>query len=126
MSRLSSEEILRDAEQLAERFERWEPSASRSLDASPMRALHAACERAAAAQAGLDAAVGAARAAGFSWAYIGSVLGTNGDAARKRYKRRSAPLPLAHRPVDQLGASPPLEGVTGGEQSQGEHQQGDV
>jgi hypothetical protein len=87
MGRRSVEDIISDAEALADRFEQWEPNADATVDGSPIKAVHEAFQHAAAAQAELARAVGSARSAGFSWAYIGSVMGTSGEAARKRYGR---------------------------------------
>ena len=87
MGRRSVEDIISDAEALADRFEQWEPSSTGAVDGAPIKAVHDAFQHAAAAQAELADAVVAARTAGFSWAYIGSVMGTSGEAARKRYGR---------------------------------------
>ena len=87
MGRRSVEDLIQDAEALADRFEQWEPSPAGAVDGGPIRAVHEAFQHVAAAQRGLNEAVEAARAAGFSWAYIGSVMGTSGEAARKRYGR---------------------------------------
>jgi hypothetical protein len=87
MGRRSVEDIISDAETLADRFEEWEPSATGPVDGAPIKAVHDAFQHAAAAQSELADAIGVARTAGFSWAYIGSVMGTSGEAARKRYGR---------------------------------------
>lgn len=90
MGRRSVEDIIQDAEALADRFEQWEPSSTGAVDGGPIRAVHEAFQHAADAQRKLAEAVTTARTAGFSWAYIGSVTGTSGEAARKRYGRSEA------------------------------------
>ena len=59
----SIEEVLDQADELSARFENWEPS-------------RAGSER------HLTEAVRTARAAGRSWAAIGTMVGTSGEAAR--------------------------------------------
>src|SRR5688572_27323918 len=67
MGRRSTEDIISDAEALADRFERWEPTSGRSLDGAPIRAVHQAFQNSAKAQRELSEAVAQARAGGFSW-----------------------------------------------------------
>jgi hypothetical protein len=40
------------------------------------------------AERAIQAAVDHARASGYSWALIGSMLGTSGEAARQRYRHK--------------------------------------
>lgn len=40
------------------------------------------------AERSIQAAIDAARAHGYSWAFIGRLLGTSGEAARQRYNTR--------------------------------------
>ncbi len=50
VGRRSTEEIISDAEGLADRFEQWEPTPSRSFDSAPIRAVHQAFQNSAEAQ----------------------------------------------------------------------------
>jgi hypothetical protein len=80
----SIQEILDHADELAQRFEDYEPSDS---DERPVEEY--VLERAVIAQARgereiLDA-VTAARAKGISWQRIGEILGTSAQAAQQRY-----------------------------------------
>jgi len=79
------DEIMNQAEELALRFEDHEPDADGIRDASALRELrHAFLARAGAEQRVTDA-VRTARADGHSWASIGAMVGTSGEAARQRY-----------------------------------------
>lgn len=92
----SAKEILARADELARRFEDHEPAPGEVQDAAPLRAVADAFARRAASERALAETVDAARAAGHSWASIGAMLGTSGEAARQRYgighrdRRRSA------------------------------------
>lgn len=79
----SIEEILEQADQLAARFEDHEPD--EVVDASALRAVRSAFLQRAEAERHLADAVSVARAEGHSWAAIGAMLGTSGEAARQRY-----------------------------------------
>ena len=81
----SIEEILEQADALADQFERHDPNGDRIADAAALRALRAAFLDRAAAERRLADAVSVARAEGHSWAAIGSMVGTSGEAARQRY-----------------------------------------
>lgn len=85
--RRSLADIISDADALADRFEQLDPASVEAVDASPIRAVHDAFQRSADAQAELADAVAGARATGFSWAHIGSMMGVSGEAARKRFGR---------------------------------------
>ncbi|MGL4174761.1 MAG: hypothetical protein ACRCSN_01690 [Dermatophilaceae bacterium] len=89
MSR-SVDDILKQADELAKRFESYDPDPADELDAAAVAALRAATlERSTAEQHLLDA-VRQARSAGLSWSAIGAVVGTSGEAARQRYATRVA------------------------------------
>jgi len=80
----SIQEILDHADELAQRFEHYEPS-----DGDERAVEEYALERAVVAQARgerqiLDA-VTAARSKGISWQRIGEILGTSAQAAQQRY-----------------------------------------
>src|SRR5260370_10328588 len=81
----STEEILAHADELARRFEDYEPAEGDAQDASALRDVARAFARFASSQRHLVAAVHAARAEGHSWAAIGAMLGTSGEAARQQY-----------------------------------------
>jgi len=83
----SLKEILERADEFADRFERFDPGAHDAVDAGSLGAVRTASEERAAAEARLAEAVSVARAEGHSWAAIGAVVGTSGEAARQRYGR---------------------------------------
>lgn len=90
----SVKEIIEQAEELAQRFEKFEPDPADRARARSLAAVHRATLARAKAEANLAEAVARARADGHSWSAIGTVLGTSGEAARQRYgqgdRRRSA------------------------------------
>jgi len=77
------QEILEHADELRRRFEDHESSDVR--DAAPLHAIREAVTERAASERRIAEAVASAREAGVSWSAIGSMLGTSGEAARKRY-----------------------------------------
>jgi hypothetical protein len=79
----SIEELLEQADELAARFEAHQPGDV--VDAAALRAVRSAFLDRAAAERRLADAVSVARAEGHSWAAIGAMLGTSGEAARQRY-----------------------------------------
>jgi hypothetical protein len=81
----SLKEILEQADELQERFERHEPDSDEVKDAAALRALRQAALKRVRAEAKLADAVALARAEGHSWQSIGAMLGTSGEAARQRY-----------------------------------------
>jgi len=81
----TAQEILSQADSLAKRFEEHEPEADNVRDAASLRNVRLAFQRRAATEQGLTDAVNAARDDGQSWAAIGAMLGTSGEAARQRY-----------------------------------------
>lgn len=81
----TTQEIMEQADELAERFENHEPDAGAISDAGALRALRMAFLARADAESDLVDAVGGARADGHSWASIGAMVGTSGEAARQRY-----------------------------------------
>ena len=80
----SPEEIRAHAAELTRRFEEHEPDDD-GLDARALRDIASAVTRLAANQQEMGTAVSVARAEGHSWAAIGAMLGTSGEAARQRY-----------------------------------------
>lgn len=85
-----TEEILEHAEELAQRFEDYEPRPGDAVEITALRLVGGAVARRAQAERELIETVRQAREAGQSWAAIGAVLGTSGEAARQRYGKRSA------------------------------------
>ena len=78
-------EILEHADELAQRFEDYEPAAEDERDLEAFIALRNAAASRSEAERSVKAAVEDARAHGYSWQVIGSLLGTSGEAARQRY-----------------------------------------
>jgi hypothetical protein len=86
----SVEEILQHADELAARFEHYEPDPGDELDPAAVTALRTAVAERSAAERHLLAAVAQARASHFSWSSIGALVGTTGEAARQRYANKGA------------------------------------
>lgn len=84
------EEILAHADELATRFEDYEPNPDDELNVEAIRQLRAAIAEQSAAERHVMEAVATARQAGMSWATIGTFVGTTGEAARQRYRIRIA------------------------------------
>lgn len=83
------DEIINQAEELAARFEDHVPDADDFRDASALRELRNAFLARAEAEQRVTDAVRRARADGHSWASIGAMVGTSGEAARQRYSQKS-------------------------------------
>lgn len=81
----SVKEILEHADELAARFEDYEPSADDERDPEAYAALRNAVMARSQAEQAIVTAVEQARAHGYSWAFIGKIIGTSGEAARQRY-----------------------------------------
>jgi hypothetical protein len=84
------EEILQHADELAERFENYEPDPENELDVEAVALLRTAVVERSAAERHLMEAVRAARQSGMSWAAIGTFVGTTGEAARQKYSDKVA------------------------------------
>lgn len=84
------EDVLQHAEQLAERFENYQPTPDDERDSGLVMELQRAVVTRAAAERRVRDAVGRARDGGLSWALIGSLIGTSGEAARQRYGGKTA------------------------------------
>jgi hypothetical protein len=85
----TAKEILDQADELAARFEAHEPDPAEIKDAAALRAVRLAFQARAEAERHLADAVSVARAEGHSWAAIGAMVGTSGEAARQRYGRQA-------------------------------------
>ena len=81
----TTQEILDQAEELAARFENHDPNEAHIQGATSLRAVRLAFQSRADAERRLADAVSVARADGHSWATIGAMVGTSGEAARQRY-----------------------------------------
>jgi len=81
----SVQDILDHADELSRRFEAYEPAAEDERDVQVFEALRGAVISRSDAERSIRTAVEQARAHGYSWAFIGSLLGTSGEAARQRY-----------------------------------------
>lgn len=81
----SVDEILAHADELADRFDAYEPEPGDERDVAPLHALRDAVGDRADSERRVRIAVEQARGAGYPWAIIGSMLGTSGEAARQRY-----------------------------------------
>ena len=78
------EEITEHADQLADRFEDFDPSEAVEVPVAEYLLARAVRERDR-SERGLTAAVTAALESGTSWAHIGRILGTSGREARMCY-----------------------------------------
>jgi hypothetical protein len=85
----TAEEIINQAEELAARFEDHEPDPDAIRDATALREVRTAFLARAEAEQRVIEAVEIARADGHSWASIGAMVGTSGEAARQRFGQRS-------------------------------------
>lgn len=79
------QDILDHADTLAQRFENYEPAPGEERDPRAFAALRDAVLSRSEAERSVKAAVDDARADGYSWELIGSLIGTTGEAARQRY-----------------------------------------
>jgi hypothetical protein len=84
----SVKEIIEQAEELAQHFERFEPDPRGRARARSLAGVHRAALERAKTEAKVADAVAKARTDGHSWSAIGTVLGTSGEAARQRYGQR--------------------------------------
>lgn len=78
------QEILDHADELAERFENYEPGDGDERPVEEYLLERAALDRAHSERQVIEAVI-AARSAGASWQKIGSLLGTSAQAAQQRY-----------------------------------------
>jgi hypothetical protein len=83
----SSQKLIDDLEILVKRFEDYEPRPEDRRDPQLYRNLEAAVRSRSEAEDAIVKAVTAMRADGDTWATIGWILGTTGQAAQQRYGR---------------------------------------
>ncbi len=86
----SVEQILAHADELAQRFEDYEPHPAQERDPVAIAALRQAAIERSTAETHVRDAVRQAREQNVPWTTIGTLLGTSGEAARQRYGRLSA------------------------------------
>jgi hypothetical protein len=84
----SLSERIAHGEDLARVFEDYEPRDEDRRDAASHNALIKAVGERAVAERAIAVAVADMRAANWSWAIIGGILGTSGQAAQQRYGSR--------------------------------------
>ena len=84
------DEILQHADELAARFESYEPNPDDELDAGAVALLRAAVAERSEAERHVIDAIRTAREAGMPWSAIGAFVGTSGEAARQRYSSKVA------------------------------------
>ena len=85
-------DILDHADELAKRFEDYEPSATDERDPAVFAELRRAVLSRSDAERSIRDAVKHARERGYSWAFIGSLVGTSVEAARQRYGHKQDAL----------------------------------
>ncbi|WP_199732169.1 hypothetical protein [Cellulomonas triticagri] len=86
----SLDDILSRSDELADRFESYDPGPDDRDTVSPRTALWLAATRRTNAERDLADAVVTARRAGLSWKEVGAAVGTSGEAARQRYGKHAA------------------------------------
>ncbi len=80
------DQIIARAEELASRFEEHESAPDAVRDAEALRRVRNAFLARAEAEQRLGETITRAREEGHSWASIGAMVGTSGEAARQRYR----------------------------------------
>jgi hypothetical protein len=86
----SLDDILATADELADRFEAYEPEPGDRGTISPVTAVRLAALKRSQAERELADAVATARRGGTPWQVIGALVGTSGEAARQRYGKHAA------------------------------------
>ncbi|GAD82781.1 hypothetical protein NCAST_13_00540 [Nocardia asteroides NBRC 15531] len=81
----TTKDILAHADELAKRFENYEPRVDDQRDPAALAALRAAVVARAEAERQVIDGVAAARERGVPWSTIGAEVGTSGEAARQKY-----------------------------------------
>jgi hypothetical protein len=79
------QDILDHGDELAKRFEDYQPAPDDARDPDVVLALRRAVTSRSQAERSVKQAVTQAREHGYSWRMIGSLIGTSGEAARQRY-----------------------------------------
>lgn len=81
------QEIIDHQDEIADAFEQYEPKPDDRLDPAAFESLRNAATQRVNAEQAVVQAVAHARDAGYTWAAIGALLGTSGEAARQRYSQ---------------------------------------
>lgn len=81
----TTQDIVDHGDELARRFEDYEPDPGDERDPEVYLALRRAVLGRSDAERTVQQAVARARSDGFSWRAIGDLVGTSGEAARQRY-----------------------------------------
>lgn len=84
----TAQDIVDHGEDLARRFEDYDPDPADARDPEVYRTLRRAVLGRSDAERTISDAVARARADGWSWRVIGDLVGTSGEAARQRYSTR--------------------------------------
>jgi hypothetical protein len=87
----SLQHIIDHADELADKFEAYEPSPDDHRDPAVLVSLRQAVTHRLESEREVLDAVEQARTEGYTWSAIGALLGTSGEAARQRYGR-----PVSH------------------------------
>ena len=86
----SLDEMMAQADALADRFEAYEPEPGDRDTVAPLTQLRLAALKRAEAEREIAEAVANARRSDTSWKAIGAAVGTSGEAARQRYGKRAS------------------------------------
>lgn len=81
----TAQDIVEHGDDLARRFEDYDPHPGDERDPDVYLALRRAVLGRSDAERSVQEAVARARADGYSWRAIGDLIGTTGEAARQRY-----------------------------------------
>ena len=92
----SVQEVIDNLENYQEMIVKFAPSSEHEVDAETFRQLREAALERIKLEKQIAMLVNQARENNFSWSFIGTILGTSGEAARQRYgalKRNQRSLP---------------------------------
>ena len=81
----SVQEVIDALEKYEEMIEKFAPSSNDEVDAETFRLLREAALERIKLEKQISILVNQARENNFSWSFIGTILGTTGEAARQRY-----------------------------------------
>ena len=86
----SLDEMMAQADDLADRFEAYEPEPGDRDTVAPLTQLRLAALKRAESEREIAEAVTNARPSDTSWKVIGAAVGASGEAARQRYGKRAS------------------------------------
>jgi hypothetical protein len=86
----SVDEILQHADEMAARFENYDPNPADELNTGAVALLRDAIQERSQAERHLIDAIRTARKSGMSWSTIGTFVGTSGEATRQKYSGKVA------------------------------------